>query len=119
MSIKFVVALPINLKNYNSSKLQNLLVFILYFPLLIFMSPRACSQRHYVVWLSKRQFDFFSQGDCEKVRGGFYNLRPDYFFFKWAGEAGRGDNPGHIKKFRQGEHMGVLTNIYFKGLFFI
>ena len=48
----------------------------------------------------------------------FYNLRPDYFFFKWEGKAGGGDDPGQLKKFGQGGHMGVLTNIYFKALFF-
>ena len=47
------------------------------------------------------------------------SVRPDYFFFKWEGKAGRGDDPGQLKKIRQGGHKGVLTIIYFKGLFFI
>ena len=35
------------------------------------------------------------------------------------GKAGAGDDPGQLKKLRQGGLMGgVLTNIYVKGLFF-
>ena len=36
----------------------------------------------------------------------FYNLRPDYFFFKCESKAGRGDDPGQLKKIRQGGNMG-------------
>ena len=42
------------------------------------------------------------------------------FFLKWEGKAGRGDDPGQLKKFRQGvvDTWGVLPNFYFK-VFFI
>ena len=41
-------------------------------------------------------------------------------FIKWEGKAGRGDDPGQLKKFRQGGHMGGFNKyIYLKGLFFI
>ena len=82
-------------------------------------------------WGVKSNFIFLPWGDVgvggskqiwTKNTGGqgkfffFYNLSPDYFFFKCEGKAGRGDNTGKLKKFRQGGHMGVLTNIY---LFFL
>ena len=41
----------------------------------------------------------------------FYNFCPDYFFFKWEGNAGRGDDPRQLKKLRQGGH---LVNIVYK-----
>ena len=59
------------------------------------------------------QFDFFVMGGFggfktnynKKVGRGeanyyyfFYNLRPDYFFFKCESKAGRGDDPGQLKK---------------------
>ena len=42
----------------------------------------------------------------------FYNLRLDDFFFKWEGNAARGDDQGQLKKFRQVGHMGSF-NKYF------
>ena len=47
----------------------------------------------------------------------FYKLRPDYFFL-WEGKAGRGDDPGLLKKFRQGGHMGGFNKYLFLGSFF-
>ena len=57
-------------------------------------------------------FGGFKTNYNKEVGGGarqfffFYNLCPDYFFFKCESKAGRGDDPGQLKKIRQGGHMG-------------
>ena len=48
----------------------------------------------------------------------FPNLSANYFFFKWEGKAGRGDDPGQLKTFRQGGHIWGFNRYIFKGSFF-
>ena len=66
--------------------------------LFVFMPPRACGRRHYVVGLSVRP------SVCSSVR---LSVCPSglHFFSEWEGKTGRGDDPGQLKKFRQGGHM--------------
>ena len=48
----------------------------------------------------------------------FCTFRPGYFFSHRVRQEG-GYDPGQLKKFGQGGHMGVLTNIYFDVFFYL
>ena len=55
------------------------------------------------LWGDQNKFEQKSRGVSRQIIIIFsYNLSPDYFFFKWEGKAGRGDDPGYLKKFWQG-----------------
>ena len=63
------------------------------------------------------QFIFF--GGCKNSKKLlFFTITVQLTFFKWEGKAERGDDPGQLKKFRQGGHMGGFNKYLILGFFF-
>ena len=64
------------------------------------------------MWGFKTNLNKIPGGSRQIIIIVFYNLRPNYFFFKWEGKAGRGDGPGQLKNSGRVGTWGVLTYIF-------